>query len=313
MRYILLSYGRPHLQITLKNLPEEVRKSIEMWVVPSEYKVYKKAWGPVVKDIKVWPDHIDCVPKKRQWLARNIKESYMVFDDDISLSAWSNKHQRYLSPTVMPKLFARRFFDDLPQVFESYSGVSLSSKFMADQHAKKSLIKENTLGFVASGFSSGVVGKLEAKERMWFNRTFMFTDVALPLQVLQQTKSSCLYYGLVYNHSSNKELLVTATATYRDDFVKMDSAIKMARLFPGIIVGAEENGNKGGGMTLKKWFRRALTEPTDAHLNQSRVWVANTCASLGLSHPPKIFQYPDELPRAEIIEEFKTRWNQAKL
>ena len=310
-RFIVLSYGRPDLQITLKNLPPQVRKEVELWVVPDQYKEYRRNWKDTVKSIECWPPHIDCVPKKRQWLAQNMDDRYFVIDDDIGLYVWSPKDQRYHNALDKPKTFAHQFLDVMPSLYDKYACVSMANKFMSDSFAKRtpSLIKENTLGFVVTGFRPRVIDRLKSKDKIWFNRTFMFTDIALPLQVLQATKSSIQYYGLVYNHSVVKALANTGTATYRDDFVKLDSALKMAQLFPGIVVGAEENGNHGGGMTIKKFFGRATTGVSAANLKASADFVAEFCDRHGLTEPPKIFEYDDQTPRAEIIAQFKRNWN----
>jgi hypothetical protein len=307
-----MSYGRPRLQITLQNLPPKVQQQVELWVVPSQYKEYKREWASTVKSIEVWPTHIDCVPKKRQWLAQNMESNYFVLDDDVGMYVWDRRAGRYNTAKADPKAFAHEFLDVLPTLYDDHKCVSLASKFMAEQHARKSLIKHNTVGFVVTGFCRGTIQKLVKRDQLWFNKTFMFTDLAIPLQVLQATRSSVCYYGLVYNHSTVKELSVTGTATYRDDFVKLDSALKMARMFPGIVTGAKENGNRGGGMTIQKWFQRAVKGVKPQHVQASKDYVRSVCEEHGLIKPPKIFQYPDEMPRDEIIATFKRNWKRAK-
>ena len=90
MRYIIPSYGRSHLQKTLQNVPPDFLPHIELFVVPSEYKKYRKEWyGRKLKSIEVWPDHLDMIPKKRKWLAKNVNDNYMMLDDDLSLPVWS--------------------------------------------------------------------------------------------------------------------------------------------------------------------------------------------------------------------------------
>src|SRR4051812_36848202 len=104
MKYCVLSYGRPDLQITLKSLPEKFLSTIDLMVVPSQYKSYKKGWfADKVRSIECWPEHIDCVPKKRKWAALNFKEDYMLIDDDIQLYVWSKKQDKFVRPDVEPK------------------------------------------------------------------------------------------------------------------------------------------------------------------------------------------------------------------
>lgn len=309
MRYIVLSYGRPDLQITLQSLPEKLLKHVELFVVPSEYKQYKKGWyASKVKKIECWPDHIDCAPKKRKWAAQNINEDYALFDDDVNLYVWSNKQSKYVKPEVLPKKFEREFLEEWPSLYSEYAGLSLATKFMADPFVREhGLIKENTVGFVVSGFRKGLAKNIQ------FNRTFAFTDIALPLQVFQNTKKSAIYYGLCYNHSAVKGLETTGMSSYRSDFVKMDSALKMAQLFPGIVTGAKETGNKGGGVTLQKFFSRVISGVTEGHRAKSQEYIDSVCKEHGLRKPPKIFEYDDYMPRQEIIHEFKRNWNRVKI
>lgn len=309
MRYIIPSYGRPDLQITLKSLPEKYLKTVDLMVVPSEYKAYKKGWyADKVRSIECWPSHIDCVPKKRKWAAENFKEDYMLIDDDIQLYVWSKKQDKFVRPDVEPMRFEREWAERIPSLFRKYAGVSLGNKFMADPWVRENgLFKRNNLGFVFSGFA-----KDAPRDKIKYNRVFAFTDISLPLQMWQLTGKSLVYYGLCYNHASRRELMTTGMSTYRDDFVKVDSAIKMARMFPGIVTGYKKTNAAGGGYTLTKFFSRVKDGPSPANLKATSVFLEEMLIKHKLKRLPKMFEYEDEMPRAEIIKLFKSNWKKAQ-
>lgn len=309
MKWVMLSYGRPDLQITLQKMPRKLLGQIEMMVVPSEYKAYKSGWfANKVKSIECWPKEIDCAPKKRKWAALNLKDDYMLMDDDISLYVWSEREQKFVPPAAEPRQFEREFMENIPQLFKEFPGVSLGNKFMADPWVRANgKMKVDNVGFVVSGFA-----KNAPRRELLYNRVFAFTDISLPLQMYQLTGKSLIYYGLCYNHSANKKLESTGMATYRDDFVKMDSAVKMARMFPGIVTGMKDTGNKGGGITLTKFFSRVRKGVSENNLKASEEFIRTTCMAHGLVRVPKLFEYEDDMPRAEIIQLFKQNWEAAK-
>lgn len=309
MRFIVLSYGRPEVQLTLQNLPADLLNTVELWVVPSEYHLYKKQWySSKVKAIECWPAHIDCAPKKRKYAALNFHEDYMLMDDDLSLYVWSKKADKYVKPDVLPKKFQREWTETLPELFGKYAGVSLANKFMADPYVREhGLLKEHNIGYCVSGFA-----KKAPRQKLLYNRVFAFTDISLPLQMYQQTGNSLIYYGLCYNHAKHKILETTGMSAYRDDFVKLDSAMKMAQLFPGIVTGMKHTGNHGGGVTLTKFFSRVKKGVTDSNKGASEAFLSQMMEQHQLRKLPKLFEYEDEMPRAEIIELFKKNWQRVK-
>lgn len=305
-----MSYGRPEKQLTLKNLPESCLEQVELWVVPSQYKQYsRQPYASKLKSIECWPKHIDMVPKKRAWAMKNFTDQpYLLIDDDLSLAAWSQKHDRYLSPKDAPKLFTKRFLEDTAEVFEKYDGVSYCSKFMAEQYIRKenTLIKPDYIGWVMTGFSP------EAPRDIKYNRVTDFTDFCLPMQVQLKSRKSCVYYGISYNFSQAEYLATTGTNSYRTSFTQADSVLKLCRMFPGIVTGAKDTGNKSGGLTLTKWLARAKGTVKEEHKQQSREYLESALEQYGLSRLPKMWEYPDDMPREDIFKQLRANWKEAK-
>jgi hypothetical protein len=309
MKYAVLSYGRPEVQLTLQNIPASLLHTVELWVTPKEYTAYKAGWyASKVKSINCWPTYIDCAPKKRKWAALNFNEDYMLIDDDLSLYVWSKKHDKFVKPELSPKRFEREWLEEIPSLFSTFPGVSLGNKFMADPYVRENgVMKPNNVGFCFSGFA-----KDSPKDKLLYNRVFAFTDISLPLQMFQRTGKSLIYYGLCYNHASHPTLATSGMSSYRDDFVIIDSAIKMGQLFPGIVTGLKNTGNKGGGATLTKFFSRVKKKVSDNNLKATEKWLEEMKAYYGLSRLPKLFEYDDHMPRADIIELFQWHWKRAK-
>ncbi len=309
MRYIIPTLGRPETQRTLQSLPKSLLHHIELMVVPSEYKTHKKQWySGLVKEIHSWPSHIDMMPKKRKWLALNAGSNFLMLDDDLSLFSWSKKEQRYKAAKDAETVFSRRFLEVIPSLYENHSMVSVPMKFMADMFIKQTqtLEKYNDVGFVVTGFKKGAADKVE------FNRVFAFTDMTVPMQVLELHKRSVTYYGLCFSQSSAAIYRNTGMNSYRTDFIKKDSALKMLQLHPGVVTDFRFDKGQGGGVSLKKFTRRLLTKPTQAHIDASKAALERWLTEFKLSAAPKIFTYDDHTPRDEIIRQMKVNWKKVQ-
>lgn len=310
MKYIIPSIGRPETQKTLENLPPGLLQHIEMMVLPSEYSAYKKQWySSKVKSITAWPKHIDMMPKKRKWLALNAGDDFVMIDDDLSLFTWLNKDKRYGSAKDNETVFTRRFLEVLPGLYEDgNSMVSVPMKFMADLYVKQNgLVKKNDVGFVFTGF------KKDVTKHVKFNRVFSFTDMTVPMQVLEKHKKSITYYGLCFSQSSAAIFKTTGMNSYRTDFIKKDSALKMLQLHPGVVTDFRFDKGNGGGVSLKKFTRRLLTLPTEEHKKKSKEAVKRWLTEFGLEKTPKIWTYADDQPRDDIIARMKMEWKKVRL
>lgn len=308
MRYVIPSLGRPSTQKTLESLPPDLLSQIELMVIPSEYNEYKKQWySSKVKSIDCWPAHIDMMPKKRKWLAQNMADDFLMMDDDLLLYAWNLKTLRYDRALQVPKSFTRRFMDTLPAYFESNALVSVPMKFMSDMFVKDKGLERKDIGFVMTGMRKDSASKVE------FNTVFAFTDVSVPLQIYREHKTAMVYYGLCFAQSQSKENATTGMSSYRTSFIKADSALKMLQLFPGIITDFYKTKDQmGGGIGLSKRSSRVIKGCTKDALAKNRASLEKWLLHYKLSTAPIRFQYEDEMPRDEIIEQMKLNWKAAK-
>lgn len=297
---------------TLETMPEQCIGSIELWVRPEELKEYKKQWfSTKVRKIRVWPDEIDCIAKKRKWLGDEYGASFTLIDDDLSMYVWDNKQEKFVRASLKPKKFIREFEEVFPSLFDTYKSVSLPMKLFADQRARAllaergDLIAENQLGYVFSGYKKKALSGLDHK-------VFVFTDLSVSLQQYRRSGSSVVYYGMCWQQSSAKSLANSGVGSYRSDLVKRDSALKMMKLYPGIITGYKANKEtNGGGISIIKKVRR-VGEVADKHVNETNTNLKSLLKENRLKRVPKIFDIEYDMPRQYIEDLIKSNWKEVQ-
>ena len=306
VRLIIASYGRPKHQITLRNLPEALLKRVELWVVPSQYKAYK-AEGYKVKCITKWPDGIDAIFKKRKWLAKNIKEPFVMLDDDLQLMRWSKSANKYIIAKNDPERFVKVFENRFLTLLDKYDSIACAMKFMAEQHLEKSgLIKEGTPGYVVTGYNPGVCKEVD------FTRTSVLSDMNQNIQILQQGKTSATFYGIVFSQSSAKALETSGCGTYRTDFMKIDAALRMLYYFSGIVTDFQPTKTvNGGGLKLIKYLGRLKTGVNSNHMDLSQQNRLGWIEKLGMDRSPKRIRWKMEEPVPDFMARLQEAWRDA--
>lgn len=310
MNYIISSYGRPEHQKTLESLPAQCLSQVELWVRPEELKLYKKQWySSKVKTIRVWEPEIDCIAKKRKYLGDEYRKTYTLIDDDLTLYVWDPKLQKYVRAVDSEKRFIREFTHKFPSLFDDYQSASIPMKLFSDQRAKQlqdvNLVAEHQIGYVFSGYKKNAMRNLSHK-------VFVFTDLSLSLQQYQKTRSSVVYYGMCFQQSSAKVLATTGVGTYRSDFVKTDAALKMMKLYPGIVVDFKPNKEEnGGGISIVKRLARIRKGITQSHKDESKANLRLKLKENGLKRTPARFEIEYDVSRDEIIEQLKRNWKDA--
>lgn len=305
MRYIITSRGRSDYQLTLSSLPDELKKHVELWVPKSELSDYENSpHTQGVESIHTWPKAIDCIPKKRLHLAQTLKEPFMVLDDDLNLRVWVAAEGKYFGPDSSKKArseFTRHFLETAPKLLDSFGYASFASKFMAESNIKKngSLLARDAVGFCFSGFN-----KLSLRPD-FHTKPFFFTDISMPLQVIQNDQPTAIHYGISYDMRSNKKLHSTGTTPYRDDITIKYSAIAMARMFPGIVTGLKYTGNSGGGWSLEKGFSRATKGVTVNSLLKTHEFLRTIMKQEGLVRLPKLIDLDPDTPLADLKKQYE--------
>jgi hypothetical protein len=305
MRYVMLSYQRPTLCFSLKNLPDECINEIELFVVPSEYDQYKaQPYASKLKSITAWEPNIDMTSKKRKWFCENIKEPFIMLDDDLQFHVW--KEGKYHSALSEPTLFSKRFFNTLPSLFDKYSTVGLASKFMADPHVKAhGLLKEGALPTNVFGFTPSVASKFD------HNWCVAYIDMSLLIQsAVLSKRNTVTYYGLAYSHSGSKELKTTGM-NYRDPIVMLDTVIRFARKFPGIVTGYRMTSKEKDRWLMIKRPSRCGEAISPEHRQSSISFVREELSRLGMSRLPTQKVFSDFSSREEIINSIHNSWKES--
>jgi hypothetical protein len=299
VRLIIISRDRHDYSPTLESLPKILRDEVEVWVPRDQYKLYKKS--PIFSGIAIetWDPHIDCVPKKRRFLYENIKEEYMVIDDDLKLSAWDAKAQKYVDADSKPKSFVKGLEHSFA-LFDTHQNVGITNTFMASMKIKKDgALEHGGVPFCFAGFA-----KMKRRPKLDF-KTFFFTDIAMPMQLLDKGHTVRTVARIAYSMRANKKLASTGTTPYRSEFLIQYSALALALQMRGYVFGLDHTGNNGGGWSLKKTFLRPNRERSDA-------WIREFCAGQGMRRPPKAVDLDLETPFQDLVAEFKASWANAQ-
>lgn len=299
MRLIIISRDRHDYSPTLESLPKILRDQVEVWVPKDQFKLYKKS--PIFDGAKIatWDLHIDCVPKKRRFLYENIYEDYMVIDDDLKLSSWDGKAQKYVDAASNPKAFVKGL-EHAFSLFDSNANVGITNTFMASMKIKKDgTLDHGGVPFCFAGFAAK-----KKRPKLDF-QTFFFTDIAMPMQLLHKGLSVRTDARIAYSMRSNKKLASTGTTPYRSEFLIQYSALALALQMRGYVFGLDQTGNNGGGWSLKKTFLRPNKERSDK-------WIREFCTSEGMRRPPKPVDLDLETPFDELVSQYKEAWAKAK-
>lgn len=299
------------MPITISSIPDIHLSQVELWVRPEEYRAYKSQdYASKLKEIHVWPEHIDCAFKKRKWFCENVGQSddFMMLDDDVRLSAWSVKQNRYLPAKTNPKLFDRYFSDVFPNLFSKYQHVAAANKFMANPYInEKGLLKERAVGPVVWGFAKGATSHVK------HNRVFGYADMYIPYQVFKKYNgNTVVHYGICFGHDNRPELRTTGIH-YRSPLIMVDTIMKLAHYMPGVVTGYRMTGKDEDRWLMIKHMSRVLKGVTPANLQASKTFIDEECVKRGLSRAPDKYVYDDETPRDEIIARIRANWKAVKL
>jgi hypothetical protein len=297
MKLIIISRDRHDYSPTVESLPKILKDKVEVWVPKDQYKQYKKS--PIFEGhpLTVWPSFVDCVPKKRRFLYENVDDHYMVIDDDLKLSSWHPTDRRYIDAKANPKLFLKGLEHSF-SLFDSHTNVGITNTFMASMKIKATgELHHSGIPFCFAGFSKKRP-KLEFK-------TFFFTDIAMPMQLLDQGLKTCTDARIAYSMRSNKKLSSTGTSPYRSEFLIRYSALALALQMPGYIFGLRHTGNNGGGWSLKKTFLRP-------NIERSKAFIREFCIGEGMRRPPKLVDLRLKTPFPDLVAEFSRSWDDVR-
>jgi hypothetical protein len=221
----------------------------------------------------------------------------MVIDDDLKLSAWDDKNQKYVDADKNPKLFIRGL-EHAFSLFDQNVNVGITNTFMASMKIKKDGTLDHAgVPFCFAGFSS-------KRPKLDF-KTFFFTDIAMPMQILDKGMSVRTDARIAYSMRNNKKLSSTGTTPYRSEFLIRYSALALAIQMPGYVHGLEDTGNNGGGWSLRKTFTRP-------NLEKTQKFIREFCTAEDMKRKPKLVDLKIKTPFADLTAEFALSWNNAR-
>lgn len=295
MKLIIASRGRHDYSPTMDSLPAILKSQVEVWVPKDEIKLYRAS--PIFKGAKfiAWPSYVDCIPKKRRFLYENVNQDYMVLDDDLKLGIWTG--DRYSNPEDYSSRFVKTL-EHTFDYFDNHTVVGVTNTFMASKKIKETgKLTNGGVPFCFAGF---------AKKRPKLDfKTFFFTDIAMPMQILSQDLKIVTDARISYTMRSNQKLATTGTTPYRTDDLIKYSALALALQMPGYVHGLSNTGNNGGGWSLKKTFTRP-------NLDKGKVWVREFCVENGMVRKPALVDLDLKTPFEDLKRKYKQSWDNAR-
>lgn len=297
MRLIILSRGRHDYSPTMEYLPKVLRGIVEVYVPKPEYSAYKAS--PIFSGVRIrcWPSSVDCIPKKRRYLYEQVDGEYIAIDDDLKLMVWDKEKKNYSSAESNPKGFVKGLeltYSDL----EKHQNVGIANTFMTSMKVNDTGSFEfKDVPFCFAGFS---------KDRPEIDfKTFFFTDIAMPMQILKKGGSVVTKAHIAYSMRANKKLATTGTTPYRSDEVIIYSALSLAQQMPGHVTGLKNTGNNGGGWSLKKSFHRC-------NVNSSNEWLKEFSKEHGLLALPPLVDLDFAVPMSELFKTYARNMEKAR-
>lgn len=218
MRIYIPTRGRVDRQITLRSLPESLRRRTWLVVPRDEAKVHPH------KNILVQPDNIKTIAEKREWIVKQHKGPKLVMlDDDCGFYARGPKGllKEYATDAVVESLFQW-----VELKLDEFAHVGISSR-MGNNHVEEAE-KRTTRIMHAFAFHVPTVKRVVQFNRVAFREDFDYT-----LQLLRAGYDNIVRYDVCVAPGSYGAK--GGCADERDVDKSDREAEKLAALHPGLV------------------------------------------------------------------------------
>lgn len=300
----------------LKAAKSPLLKKITLIVTHGEAKEHKKQWyATAVKKLQVLPPEIDCIAKKRKWMAHNCQtESFYMFDDDIAFLVWSVKEDNFVRHSAVKnqEKLTTYFLEYLPSLLAEHAYVTFGGRFMAKPTIKSSGFLTSNSGYCAVLFDTKKARAME------YNRMMFYNDADALLQLLTMTGIAPAQDLHVLTEKKNtKKNDNTGADVYRTQFLVNDSLTKLVRYQCGRVMGMKDDNSHSiqNRVTIsyrnaREWNSYSSKKKADLSV-KSEIGLKEMMKKFGLSSPPKLLPFEDSTPRAEIVQQLTLEWKRA--
>ncbi len=220
MTIVINTLDRPNKQITLNNLPENIRTQTVLSVQAHEASRYTNL------NCLVLPESIRTLPVTRQWLLDNISTRYLlIMDDDLSFFARKDKVPSRLYKNTMED--TGEMITVLHQKLEQYPMVGVSAREGNNRFADYQA--ECARSMRIFGLDLHVIKSVGAR----FDRTKTKEDMDMTLQLLRKGHKNCVLYNWANDHVSSNA--PGGCATYRTFEMMEADAETLRELHPEFV------------------------------------------------------------------------------
>lgn len=232
---IIPSSGRADKQITLAQLPEQVRKVTRLAVYVNELCDYSEAHD----DLMVVPRKVTNISEKRRYIMDSCKTRYLLMLDDDLTFAYRPVME---SPKLLPCSTHRveGMLGLFHVLIKGYAHVSLSAR-QGNNHVDQ-VYKE--LGRVSNAYMYDLERVRAAKVEV--GRIPLMEDFDLTLQLLRAGLPNAMIYRYCYNQSGSNT--VGGCSQYRTTELQAESAHKLAELHSGFVRVVKKKTKNWKGM-----------------------------------------------------------------
>lgn len=288
---------------------------VNLMVIPEEEKGHRKQWyGGKVK-LRVLPPEIDCIAKKRKWIAHTCDTNcFYIIDDDAAFLPWSgaaDKHVR-LSECANQDKVASYFEDYLPELLTENAYVTFSGRFMAKPTIKQHGFLTNASGYCAVLFDTDRAKSLE------YNRMMFYNDADALLQTLSKTGLPPIQdLHVIMEKKNTKKMDTTGADVYRTSLLVNDNLTKLVRYQSGRVYGMKEpnahsiqNRVSISYSNARNWMTLS-DRKRDELIQKSEMGLQDMLHRFGLKSPPRYLPFEDRTPRDEIVSQITSEWTRA--
>lgn len=261
---VIITRGRPDKQITLKNLPPRVRKTVYLVIDEDEKKEhlqYKNQVHRIEEMPRKHPNHKfnGNAWDKKDWIARKLYDEgirYIFFlDDDMKFFIRRNEKLRKAK-----SLETRRIFLILFEIMKIEEFVHVALSPVEGNNRESAPYKDNARAYRFCGFD------LEAvfENNLEFNRIILMSDFDMTLSLLELGYPNRVVYAYANGTpGSNKK---GGCSIYRTPETMKIAANELKRLHP-YFVKVEEK------MTKKPWAGFKTNKRTDVRIFWKKAYL----------------------------------------
>ncbi len=240
MDICIVTYGRPHKQVTLDNLPPKWQQKVNL--VVQEREAHLHVGRENIGHLLVLPNHIHDIRNTRHYLVHECKwlksDKLLMLDDDMTFAARRLDDMSKFVPMI--NLDYDDMFTDVEDILDHFAHAGISHREGANR--KTTVYVGNTRQMRVLAYKKSILRKHQIT-----GRTKVMEDFDVNLQLLRLGYSSRISNMWVHNQGGSN--VAGGCSTFRTPEVQAEAAHELKRLHPRFVtvLQKETKTSWGGG------------------------------------------------------------------